>query len=279
MQNCVIERWAHSYWLCAFNETNVIVALAGYNSYFDASRTEGDAEVVVGGLVSTVEEWKQFECAWKLTLANFDVPYFHMKDFNSHKRAFKDPKWKSEAYRARFMSDLTQIIRGWTAACIVSAIKKSVFDKYNAVYAVDERFNMFSLCARDCVAQARTFIRENGNPDLPSAYIFDRGDKGGNLLASEMELCGYPAPVFKRSRPDPNNPQLDKEDPFHVQLQACDLAAWEVRRGEMDYRSGTPVNELRKSLLALAPMRRIWVETRELDMEGLIKVAGIEKRK
>ena len=94
-----------------------------------------------------------------------------------------------------------------------------------------------------------------------------------------MVTCGYPAPVFKRSRPDLKHPEIDKEDPFHVQLQACDLAAWEVRRGENDYVSGVPTNELRKSLLALAPIRQIWVETREPDMEGLIQVAKIRKRK
>jgi hypothetical protein len=259
----------------------VIVALRGYNTYFDSSRAAGDAEVVVGGLLSTVEEWEQFEISWRLTLAKFDVPYFHMREFNSHssRGAFKHPKWRTESYRAEFMSHLTQIMRGWAAACIVSSIKKQTFDKYNAAYAVDERFTMFSLCARDCVAHTRKFIKENGNPELPTAYIFDRGDEGEELLRKEMVTCGYPAPVFKRSRPDLKHPEIDKEDPFHVQLQACDLAAWEVRRGENDYVSGVPTNELRKSLLALAPIRRIWVETREPDMEGLIQVAKIRKRK
>ena len=125
----------------------MIVALRGYNTYFDSSRAAGDAEVVVGGLLSTVEEWEQFEISWRLTLAKFDVPYFHMREFNSHssRGAFKHPKWRTESYRAEFMSHLTQIMRGWAAACIVSSIKKQTFDKYNAAYAVDERFTMFSL--------------------------------------------------------------------------------------------------------------------------------------
>lgn len=128
-----IERWARSYWMCAFNITNMVIALTGYTAYFDASR-EAKKELMVAGYVSTVEEWAQFEISWKLTLAKFNVPYFHMKEFTVGQGAFAHPKWKSESYRVAFLSDLIRIIKGWTVASVACRMEQRVFDKYNATY-------------------------------------------------------------------------------------------------------------------------------------------------
>jgi hypothetical protein len=254
-----------------------MLALSGYTAYFDASR-EGQKEIMVAGYVSSVEERAQFEMGWKLTLAKFDVPHFHMREFVSHQGAFKHPKWKSESYRSRFMSDLVQIVKGWTVANVACRMEQKLFDDYNEIYELDKRFNTYAICARDCAAQVRKFIRNDYKSDLPIAYIFDRGDDGRGLLMAEMESSGLPSPQFKRSRPDPKSPQTDKDDPFHVQLQACDLAAWELRRGLKDTLAGKKGKELRKSLNSLANMRRIWKETKEPDLKGLIQVTGIKKR-
>jgi hypothetical protein len=255
----------------------LILTLSGYESYFDASREADNATVLVAGYVSTVEEWSQFEIAWKLTLAKFNVPYFHMKEFVSHKKAFSEPKWKSEFYRASFISDLSQIIRGWTVASVGCAMRKELFDRYNCLYKLDERFNPYAICARDCAAQVCKYIRNEIKSDLPIGFIFDRGDEGRGFLMKEMEASGLPSPQFRRSRPD-KNPQVDKDDPFLVQLQACDLSAWELRRGQKDTAKGKRGAELRKSLRSLAAMKRIWKETKEFDLRGLIVAAKIEER-
>jgi hypothetical protein len=269
-----IRRWAYSFWLKSCDCKNMIVALSGYSAYFDASKNKPQNEIVVAGYVSTLEEWEQFEIAWKLTLAKFDVPFFKMSEFIGRRKEYSHPKWQSETYRAHFISDLAQIIRGWTVASVACRMKQELFDKYNAIYELDKRFNMFAICGRDCAAQVRNYIR--GIPsDLPIAYIFDRGDEGGGLLVEEMKGSNLPTPVFKRSRPDP---ELDKDDPYHVQLQACDLAAWELRRGESDWEEGKTGQELRKSLLALKHKNRIWKQTLEPDLQAIIQLAKIKKR-
>lgn len=241
------------------------VALTGYGAYFDASDDPAgnrDRETVVAGYVSTVEEWAQFEVGWKLTLAKFDVPYFHMREFAARQGVFKDHRWKSEAYKTLFLSDLIHVIKGWTVASVACRMKQSIFDKFNAMYELDKRFNPYTICGRDCAAQVRKFIREQCNPALPVAYVFEAGDQGRGLLMAEMEASGLPLPIFKRPRP--TNSDLDKEDPFPVQLQACDFAAWELRRGIKDTIRG---NTLRTSLRQLAQMKRIWKETRESDLQ------------
>jgi hypothetical protein len=197
-----------------------------------------------------------------------------MIEFNGNKKAYSHPKWSTDAYRAQFIQALSGTITDWTTASIASRIKKDLFDRYNEIYELDARFNMYSLCARDCAAQVRKYVR--GIPsDAPIAFIFDRGDEGRGFLIKEMESSGLPSPVFKRSRPDP---KLDKDDPFHVQLQACDFAAWELRRGESDRESGKPPQKLRKSLLTLQHKNKIWTQTLEPDLQGLIQSAGIKKR-
>ena len=250
------------------------LALSGYSAYFDASMNKPQDEMVVAGFLSTLEEWAQFEISWRLVLASHDVPFFKMSEFIGRRKEYAHPKWHVEAYRAKFISDLALIIRSWTVASIACRMKRDLFDDYNELYELDSRFNMFAICGRDCAAQARKYVRDIPS-DLPIAFIFDRGDADAGLLTKEMISSSLPAPVFKRSRPDPI---LDKDDPYAVQLQACDLAAWELRRGESDLEDGKTATELRKSLLALQHKNKIWKQTLEPDLQGLIRVAGIKKR-
>jgi hypothetical protein len=253
---------------------NMVVALSGYSAYFDASMNVPQDEMVVAGYLSTLEEWAQFEISWRLVLAKHDVPFFKMSEFIGRRKEYAHPKWQTESYRAQFLSDLALIIRSWTVASIACRMKKDLFEKYNKLYDLDSRFNLFAICGRDCAAQARKYVR--GIPsDLPIVFIFDRGDADAGLLTNEMISSGLPAPAFKRSRPDP---LLDKDDPYRVQLQACDLSAWELRRGESDLEGGKIPQELRKSLLALNHKNKIWKQTLEPDLQGMIQVAGVKKR-
>lgn len=272
-----MERWGRGFRVVACGGKNMAIALSGYLAYFDASMDKGKTDMLVAGYVSTVEEWAQFEIAWKLTLAKYDVPFFKMSEFIGRRKEYSHPKWQSETYRAQFLADIGQIIWGWTAASVACHMKQALFDQYNAIYELDKRFNPFAICARDCAAQVRKYIRNEVKSDLPIAYIFDQGDEGKGFLIKEMQASKLPLPAFKRSRPDP---ELDKDDPYHVQLQACDFAAWELRRGRKDLEDGKAPTQLRKSLLALRmeKPRRIWKDTKEPDLLGLIRVARIKKR-
>lgn len=268
-----IERWAYAFWLSSYNPKNMIVSLSQYSAYFDASHQDlSNKQTVVAGYIASVEEWAQFEIAWRLALAKFDVPFFKMSEFIGYRKPFDHPAWRIEAFRAKFLKTLTDIIRDWTSASIACRMKQDLFDTYNKTYKLDERFNIFTFCGRDCAAQARKFIREIPS-DVPIAFIFDQGDLKPGLLTNEMIGSGLPAPSFKRGRPDPD---LDKDDPYHVQLQACDLLAWELRRGENDWDKG--FKTMRKSLKALDHKHKIWKQTLECDLKAIIELAKIEKR-
>jgi hypothetical protein len=251
----------------------LVIALRGYSAFFDASMDAGKSEVstVVAGFLSSVENWEQWEISWRLALAEYGVPYFHMKELLSGKKPFDAPKWKSTTYRATFISRLVQITHDHVIASIGSLTKQTVFDSQNQFFELDKRYNPYVLSARDCAVHAREFVREKLKSDLPIAFIYERGDKGWGMLTREMEASGLPSPIRKHARPDPA-----VDDPPMIQLQACDLLAWEIRRGKQDARIK---RTLRQSLRALAQVKhRLWFESHEDDVARLIRLAGIRLR-
>ena len=68
-------------------------------SYFDASSGQEHPAVIVAGYISTVAQWKKFDKEWRKVLARreFDVPYFHMKEFAHSAEVFKS--WKGDEHR------------------------------------------------------------------------------------------------------------------------------------------------------------------------------------
>ena len=252
-----------------------LIALTGYTAFFDATyqRTPQGGHTVVAGYLSTVEQWEYWETNWKLVLAEFDVPYFHMNEFLGYREAFKDRKWRSNSYRARFISQLVAVTTEWTEASFGALLQHAVFDFHNNFYELEETFNPYALCGRDCAIRVRNLVRDELKSELPISYVFEKGDKGNGMLITGMQSAGLPSPIFKRPRPDSKKPQLDIDDPPSIPLQACDLAAYEIGRGQIDHKSG---KKLRESLWALGQIKnRRWVEIKESDLMTRIQNAKI----
>ncbi len=226
--------------------------LTGFNSYFDCSSDEhpsvADPKTVVAGYVASVEDWAQWEIDWRLALASFDVPYFHMKEFVAYKKAYSHPKWKSGGYRAEFLSTLVSITNRSILASFCSVTQKHLFELANTFFELDKHANPFVMSGTDSAMHVRSFMREKYKSDMPIAYIFEKGDEGKGMLIESMECIKLPSPIFKRPRP---NPELDKDDPPCLQLQACDLIAWEIRRGEIDWKLQAPLGNAKASVLLL----------------------------
>ena len=271
-----IRGLAHRLWVGKFNENNIVIVLKGYSAYFDASvdseKGIPDISTVVAGFISGVEVWERWEADWRIALAKFDVPYFHMKEFAARQKAYKDVKWRSERYRARFLSTLIEITNSLTLLSISTSIKQSLFDYHNRSFRLDERFNPYVLCGVKCAVEAREFVRHTLKSDLPIAYIFDRGNEGWGRLGQEMEKRGLPSPVKKHSRPDP---KID--DPPAIQLQACDLLAWELRREKLNE---LKAKQRRRSLKVFIqfPSHKKWFEIGNDALVDLIKTENIPVR-
>ena len=138
--------------------------LAMFTPYFDSSHTgDGKGIWVVSGWLSTVERWESFTVDWKLVLAKFNIPYFHMKEFAHSTGPYADG-WKGQNNkRELFIRALLEVIKDYAQASFSSMIETSVFEEVNKEYEVRENFgNEFALCGRTCVAKVNIWLREKG---------------------------------------------------------------------------------------------------------------------
>ncbi|HEY6253092.1 MAG TPA: hypothetical protein VI685_24295 [Candidatus Angelobacter sp.] len=256
-----------------------MIALTGYRACFDASyqKTPDGSHTIVAGYLATIEQWEQWETNWKLVLAEFNVPYFKMSEFIGRREgAYADVKWKSETYRARFLAKLAAVTRDWVDASFATLLSQRVFDFHNLFYELDQHYNPYALCGRDCGIRTMNFIREERDSNLPIDFIFERGDEGRGMLMEGMLAAGLRSPVFSKPRPDLKNPQADIDDPPVLPLQACDLVAYEIGRGQTDFKLG---KKSRKSLEAVGQIKiRRWNELKEQDVMTRINNGRIPLR-
>lgn len=265
-----IRSLARILWPGRYTLDGVFVALR-YASYFDASTHPQPKSIVVAGYASPVWIWERFEIDWRLALAKFDVPYFHMKEFTACRGPFSAPSWKSETKRADFMATLADVTRTSNMIGIARLVSQQVFEKANQKYLLDRRFNPYVICALECALRAKSHIRKLYSDTAPIDYIFDQGDKGAGLLTKEMENRGLPAPIFRHSKPVPGKPEVFPT----VQLQCCDFAAWELRKAHVT-QDAPEFRKYRKSLEALRDVLVTWKEYTHL--EDFCKENGVELR-
>lgn len=220
--------------------------MLSYATYLDASR-DLEGVVVVAGYFAPVYCWERFEVDWKLALAKFNVPYFHMKEFTCGFGPFSESRWALESYRASFLATLASIIKNYCQPPgVARALWYSLFEKYNKDYCLSEVSNPYSIAALECVLWIHKHIRKRYSDTAPIEYIVDYGDEGIGHLMKAMEKHGLPPPISRYSKPRKNKPDA----PVTVQLQCADFAAWELRKAMVT--QGRPgFKEYRKSLQAL----------------------------
>lgn len=222
--------------------------------YLDEAGGLEEGFTVVGGFGSTLALWEQFEIDWKLLLAAYKVPYFHMKEFSQSTGPFK--KWKGrEPTRKHFIQDASAIIKQRAQWAILCFVHHTLFDMGNKTHKLEETlFSPYAIAGRVCVAQVGLWYRQH-NEVVDTEFIFEDGgpDKGGLQKAMDIEYkC--PAPIFKPSR-DMKDKRGDVRKGI-VQLQAADFMAYELRkhRREFSDKTGRPARKSFEAILAVRVM-------------------------
>jgi hypothetical protein len=149
-----------------------VVALTGYTAVFDRSADDDSSNggTVVAGFATTVEQWALWENDWNVVLREFDVPYFHMREFGSSKKAFAGDKWRDEYLRRYFVSALVATIKKWALLAVGSYMDHQIYRDANQRCEVDKTFNPFAECGRNCVLKVRDFIRDELKSEPPISY-------------------------------------------------------------------------------------------------------------
>jgi hypothetical protein len=231
-----------------------------FSCYFDASRNNPVTVEVVSGWVAMVGGWERFETDWRILLAQYEIPYFHMKEFAHSTGPFKT--WKGqENKRANFLRKAVDVIGSNVlcgAACIV---EHDSFEKVKKNYPLTDLAGVpYSLAGRDCVAHINTWLGKTER-DLPVLYFFEDGDQGKGELMRIMKRDCLPSPTFR--------PSVDTDaDKGLLPLQAADFAAYEILKAHPlgDY---LPLYKYRRSLVELAKIQSWWGKYSEQDLIDL----------
>ncbi len=100
-----------------------IIVPSPLSLYGDASGKEDDPILAVGGFVGRTDEWLMFEPEWNAVLKQFDVPYFHMREFahsvDAYAVGWKGKEEKRKAFIDGLVKALLPHAAYWTGACVV----------------------------------------------------------------------------------------------------------------------------------------------------------------
>ncbi|MGA9860593.1 MAG: hypothetical protein WBQ19_00665 [Terriglobales bacterium] len=201
-------------------------------SCFDESYDERFRMTFVCGWVATAEQWQEFEYGWKLLLAKYGVPYFHMREYAHSVGPFA--KWKGkEGTRRAFMRGAAQIIVDTIQRGFVCCVSDETFEECDRVYELRSKFRSpYALAGRTCA----NLVVEWGStpttfPRKDIEYVFEDGapDKGGLIDAMKI-VPRLPAPVFQPGRDQRPSRKSPTGKPGVVQLQAADYLAYELSK-------------------------------------------------
>jgi hypothetical protein len=189
--------------------------VAMWSTYCDASGGTDQPVQVVAGLISTTARWKIFETDWRIALASFGVPYFHMKEFAHSRGPFSD--WKGQSQRTRFLRTLIDIIASNVECGVGMLLPTHIFRSVDKIFCLSEELrNPFSACAVMCIVHGQRVMKTT-----EMQYFFECGDVGRGDLEQILLKHGHPIPLFQPSR---DRGQIRGVVP----LQAADFLAYEL---------------------------------------------------
>jgi hypothetical protein len=202
------------------------------SSYYDRSEHPNAPHILsVAGYLSHVEIWKDFDREWKAFLhrPEFNVTYFHMKEFTVSRDEFANG-WKGEHRKRReFLSGLIDIIKRNTTASFATAVRVDEFNAAIASLPLHPQCPItspFAYCGWLCVEAAKNFALKNGYGEVPIQSYFEDGEEDEGKLKEMLAWARHPVPQFKPKKPSGPWQESDCLRP----LQAADFAAWEATK-------------------------------------------------
>jgi hypothetical protein len=245
--------------------------------YSDASGGRSLGVTIVSGWISEKVQWGLFDIDWRLLLAKYDVPYFHMREFAHSVGPFAT--WKGqEGQRANFLRLAVETIANRVHQGFACVVDHAIYEEIDAQYELSEAVgNPYAHAARDIMAHANRWLRKSQR-GIPVEYVFEDGDEGKGLLLDAVTRYNkivdgndvLSVPTFGVPHDRGTTRGL-------TPLQAADFAAYELMKA---YRMGEdePLWKYRKSIQALSRIPAWWGQYTKKDFIQLCQAAGIAKR-
>ena len=152
-------------------------------AYFDDSGTEQThPAIVVGGCIATVDNWIKFQQEWESILGHYNLPHFHMTDFDNRQGLFHRDKF-AEENRIPLQSALIEAIKVRIQAIVaMSTNKKDYEESEHSKY-----LKVYPFTVYECLSACEQWANDVGY-DGPIAYMFDKG--GGSKLVGSKRPSG-----------------------------------------------------------------------------------------
>jgi Protein of unknown function (DUF3800) len=218
-----------------------------FTAYFDDSGSPDEGICLgVAGFVSTNAKWTVFEDAWQSALRQYDIEYFHMREYAHSVGQFKNWKGK-DGKRKTFLRKLIQCLNGRVHKSFASSVVLKDYNDVDALYPLHEALGYpLALCGRTCSARINNW-RKNRKISEPVELIFEAGSKHARDLERIQKRDKQPVPQF-----------VDKKR--YGALQAADFVAWENTKALTDLERGkiSGLDDIRKSLAALNRIPNHW---------------------
>lgn len=245
-------------------------------AYFDASGSPNrEVVTVVAGFLSTSEKWHQFDNCWKAVLSEFEVPYFHMRQYAHSRGIFSG--WKgNEGRRRAFLRRLIGIIRKYAFCSFSSSFLYKEFVAVDKEYQLSEQhWSPYVICGGTAIKKVYTWMQETGCSRESVEFILEKGDEDQTRLRKWLEEQIGVTPIFlPKLANDGEHPQPT------TPLQAADLVAWEHQKLVVEWdKAGAQAQELRKSLAELKKTPFDWGAYTRADLVKLCEKNGLPRRR
>ena len=205
--------------------TNAVHTSAGTYPLFLCFLDEsGNSETfVMGCAFSSERKWLRLDREWKRALAEYGIPYFHMRELVARKGPFTG--WSDEKADG-LIKKLVWIFTTYVVMWIGTTI--SVRD-YNAIIKTDKRKkrrNVYFHAFQTCLSTTMIYCQRK-SVEGKIGFVFDSGS------VSPMHAEGY-FEAFKLLEEMPNREQIGallfQDDKTNNALQAADLLAYELHK-------------------------------------------------
>jgi len=200
--------------------------------YFDESGDSRDSQhsaLAVAGYVGPPSAWAVFENAWVAALAEFNIPYLHMRELSKRIGAFA--AWtKGEPHIEERVGTLLGRLAGAIGIAGLKGFGATVVlrdvDRFNVETGL--RLHPKALAIYACALEVRQVF-----PDEVLELLVDRMDRG-EVLVETARKYGLTDNYYTALKNFPSFRVLPKsgaENPRNTPgLQAADFLAWEARK-------------------------------------------------
>jgi len=187
----------------------------------------------VAGFAGYLDQWEDFEDAWRVLLDTYEIPYLHMTEFADPCGPYA--KWHptEEHYEeiAAFFADVTRVIGRCGIQGFGAITRVADLDRFNAERGL-------SLQPYPVAVYGSLISIYQRYPREPVELVFDHVEKIHSKLAAARDYADgdqHYAGDFDRMQMIPLNKSLTFRD--IKPLQAADFLVWEYRKNQCSFAS------------------------------------------